>query len=84
MAIHPRAGQHTRQSDLINVAQLTSQYYSLKPQVSNNAHRVKFGTSGHRGSANRHSFNEAHILAIAQAIAEVRAKKWSNRAMLCG
>lgn len=74
MAIHPRAGQHTRQSDLINVAQLTSQYYSLKPQVSNNAHRVKFGTSGHRGSANRHSFNEAHILAIAQAIAEVRAK----------
>ena len=74
VAIHPRAGQHTRQSDLINVAQLTSQYYSLKPQASINAHRVKFGTSGHRGSANRHSFNEAHILAIAQAIAEVRAK----------
>ena len=74
MAIHSRAGQHTRQSDLINVAQLTAQYYSLKPQVSNSAHRVKFGTSGHRGSSNRQSFNEAHILAIAQAIAEVRTK----------
>ncbi|MEQ4925188.1 phosphoglucomutase (alpha-D-glucose-1,6-bisphosphate-dependent) [Proteus hauseri] len=74
MAIHSRAGQHTRQSDLINVAQLTAQYYSLKPQVSNSAHRVKFGTSGHRGSANRQSFNEAHILAIAQAIAEVRTR----------
>lgn len=74
MAIHSRAGQHTRQSDLINVAQLTAQYYSLKPQATNNAHRVKFGTSGHRGSANRQSFNEAHILAIAQAIAEVRTK----------
>ncbi|MGV3067771.1 phosphoglucomutase, alpha-D-glucose phosphate-specific, partial [Proteus mirabilis] len=73
MAIHSRAGQHTRQSDLINVAQLTAQYYSLKPQANQNAHRVKFGTSGHRGSAKRHSFNEAHILAIAQAIAEVRA-----------
>lgn len=74
VAIHSRAGQHTRQSDLINVAQLTAQYYSLKPQVSNSAHRVKFGTSGHRGSSNRQSFNEAHILAIAQAIAEVRTK----------
>ncbi|EOW0743896.1 phosphoglucomutase (alpha-D-glucose-1,6-bisphosphate-dependent) [Proteus mirabilis] len=73
MAIHSRAGQHTRQSDLINVAQLTAQYYSLKLQANQNAHRVKFGTSGHRGSAKRHSFNEAHILAIAQAIAEVRA-----------
>ncbi|RLR60841.1 hypothetical protein CKA49_35760 [Pseudomonas aeruginosa] len=74
MAIHSRAGQQTCQSDLINVAQLTSQYYSLKPQASNNAHRVKFGTSGHRGSARRHSFNEDHILAIAQAIADVRTK----------
>ena len=46
MAIHSRAGQHTRQSDLINVAQLTAQYYSLKPQANQNAHRVKFGTSG--------------------------------------
>ncbi|MGT3208960.1 phosphoglucomutase (alpha-D-glucose-1,6-bisphosphate-dependent) [Yersinia enterocolitica] len=72
MANHPRAGQATQQSDLINVAQLTSQYYVLQPDAENQAHAVKFGTSGHRGSSLRHSFNEAHILAIAQAIAEVR------------
>ncbi|AIJ07174.1 MULTISPECIES: phosphoglucomutase (alpha-D-glucose-1,6-bisphosphate-dependent) [Edwardsiella] len=72
MANHPRAGQPARQSDLINVAQLVAQYYSLRPQADNPSHAVKFGTSGHRGSAQRQSFNEAHILAIAQAIAEVR------------
>ncbi|MDF3008133.1 MAG: phosphoglucomutase [Enterobacter kobei] len=74
MANHPRAGQPAQQSDLINVAQLTSQYYVLKPEVGHAEHAVKFGTSGHRGSAARHSFNEPHILAIAQAIAENRAK----------
>ncbi|WP_145557011.1 phosphoglucomutase (alpha-D-glucose-1,6-bisphosphate-dependent) [Yersinia aldovae] len=72
MANHPRAGQPAQQSDLINVAQLTSQYYVLQPDAETPAHAVKFGTSGHRGSSARHSFNEAHILAIAQAIAEVR------------
>ncbi|MEY4923378.1 MAG: alpha-D-glucose phosphate-specific phosphoglucomutase [Pseudomonadota bacterium] len=72
MANHPRAGQLAQQSDLINVAQLTSQYYVLQPDVGNQAHAVKFGTSGHRGSSLRHSFNQIHILAIAQAIAEVR------------
>lgn len=72
MANHPRAGQPAQQSDLINVAQLTSQYYVLRPDAEDPAHAVKFGTSGHRGSSVRHSFNEAHILAIAQAIAEVR------------
>ena len=74
MAIHNRAGQPAQQSDLINVAQLTAQYYVLKPTAGNAEHAVKFGTSGHRGSAGRHSFNEPHILAIAQAIAEERAK----------
>lgn len=75
MANNPRAGQPAQQSDLINVAQLTSQYYVLQPDPANTAHAVKFGTSGHRGSAARHSFNENHILAIAQAIAEVRKEQ---------
>lgn len=75
MANNPRAGQPAQQSDLINVAQLTSQYYVLQPDPANTAHAVKFGTSGHRGSAERHSFNENHILAIAQAIAEVRKEQ---------
>jgi len=74
MANHPRAGQPAQQSDLINVAQLTAQYYVLQPEPGNAEHAVKFGTSGHRGSAGRHSFNETHILAIAQAIAEERKK----------
>ncbi|MGL4858317.1 MAG: phosphoglucomutase, partial [Enterobacteriaceae bacterium] len=73
MANHPRAGHKARQSDLINVAQLVAHYYALSPDSSNPAHAVKFGTSGHRGSSARCSFNEAHILSIAQAIAEVRA-----------
>ncbi|WP_312045184.1 phosphoglucomutase (alpha-D-glucose-1,6-bisphosphate-dependent) [Erwinia sp.] len=74
MASHPRAGQPAQQSDLIDVAQLTAQYYVLQPEIGNAEHAVKFGTSGHRGSAGRQSFNEMHILAIAQAIAEERKK----------
>ncbi|MQL49681.1 alpha-D-glucose phosphate-specific phosphoglucomutase [Photorhabdus khanii] len=78
MANHPRAGQLARQSDLINVAQLTSQYYTLHPQPENPVHKVKFGTSGHRGSSQRSSFNEAHILAIAQAVVEARKQRGIN------
>ncbi|PIM85020.1 phosphoglucomutase, partial [Raoultella planticola] len=48
-----RAGESAQQSDLINVAQLTAQYYVLKPEAGNAEHAVKFGTSGHRGSAGR-------------------------------
>lgn len=72
---HPRAGQPAQQSDLINVAQLTSQYYTLAPDPADPAQQVKFGTSGHRGSAARSSFNEAHILAVTQAIAEIRQQQ---------
>ena len=72
---HPRAGQPAQQSDLINVAQLTSQYYTLAPDAADPAQQVKFGTSGHRGSAVRGSFNEAHILAVTQAIAEIRQQQ---------
>ncbi|SUC46139.1 Phosphoglucomutase [Providencia stuartii] len=75
MTIHERAGQLPFQKDLINVAQLTAQYYQLKPQVGNPEHAVKFGTSGHRGSASRKNFNENHILAIAQAVADLRKKQ---------
>lgn len=72
MFLHKRAGQIAQQSDLINVKQLISQYYSLQPQVKNPAQSVKFGTSGHRGSSYRSSFNRQHILAITQSIVEVR------------
>ncbi|UDG81640.1 Phosphoglucomutase [Candidatus Profftia lariciata] len=72
MIHHSRAGQPAQQKDLINVAQLVSYYYVLTPEIGNISHAINFGTAGHRGSSKNHSFNESHILAIAQAIAEVR------------
>ncbi len=58
---------------LINVPRLMAAYYTLTPDPENPAERVAFGTSGHRGTATAGSFNEAHILAVAQALCEYRA-----------
>ena len=57
---------------IVNIPALISDYYTLEPDPAERAHQVSFGTSGHRGSSSLHSFNEAHILAIAQAVAEHR------------
>jgi phosphoglucomutase len=73
MALHPLAGKPAPESILENIPRLVSQYYSLVPDPAEPAHRVAFGTSGHRGCAYKHSFNEAHILAISQAVCEYRA-----------
>jgi phosphoglucomutase len=70
--INPLAGQLAPQSSLINVAKLVTAYYSDVPDPSVPAQRVAFGTSGHRGSAFEHSFNEWHVLAITQAICQYR------------
>lgn len=67
-----RAGLKATQADLYNIPRLVSNYYTLKPNLNHPSHRVAFGTSGHRGSADLYSFNEQHILAIAQAIVDVR------------
>ncbi|HFG1841991.1 TPA: phosphoglucomutase (alpha-D-glucose-1,6-bisphosphate-dependent) [Vibrio cholerae] len=72
MAMHPRAGQKARQEDLHNIPALVANYYLLQPETGNTAHKVEFGTSGHRGTADKTTFNEHHILAIAQAVADVR------------
>lgn len=69
-----RAGLKATQEDLCNIPRLVSNYYLKTPIISNPAHQVAFGTSGHRGSADLHQFNEAHILAITQAIAVFRQK----------
>ena len=58
---------------LIDVPKLISAYASEKPDVMVREQRVAFGTSGHRGSAFKQSFNEWHILAITQAICDYRA-----------
>ena len=70
---HPLAGQVATAASLTDIAALLAVYHH-SPDVSDPAQRVAFGTSGHRGSAFGGSFNEAHILAIAQAVAEYRAE----------
>lgn len=72
MATHPLAGKPAPQSILTNIPRLVASYYSLDPDPADPAHRVAFGTSGHRGSSVLRSFNEAHILAVSQAVAEYR------------
>ncbi len=72
MSTHPLAGQKAPYESLINIPRLISAYYTHQPDVDDPAQRVAFGTSGHRGSSLSNSFNEAHILAISQAICELR------------
>jgi len=73
MSLHELAGKPVPRELLVNVPRLVSAYYTRRPDAADPAEQVSFGTSGHRGSALRGSFNEAHVLAIAQAICEVRA-----------
>src|SRR5688572_26255726 len=68
-----RAGQPAQPSDLVDVAALVTAYYTRRPDPANVDEQVAFGTSGHRGSSLRTSFNEVHILATTQAICEYRA-----------
>lgn len=75
MAMHPRAGQTALPSELIDVADLLSDYYLKMPDVNEPSQKVTFGTSGHRGNAALSSFNEAHILAISQAICDYRIEQ---------
>ncbi len=73
MNVHPLAGQPAPSDVLVDVAKLIAAYYDGKPDPSEPSHRVSFGTSGHRGSSFRLSFNEEHILATTQAICDYRA-----------
>jgi phosphoglucomutase len=75
MAIHELAGQPAPKSVLADIPKLISAYHTEKPDVSDPAQQVSFGTSGHRGSSLKNTFNEDHILAISQAICEYRASK---------
>ena len=71
--IHDRAGQLPLPQDLVDLRALEVSYFDIKPDASNPAEKVSFGTSGHRGSSLNGSFNENHVLAITQAIVEHRA-----------
>ncbi|MEL7372428.1 MAG: phosphoglucomutase (alpha-D-glucose-1,6-bisphosphate-dependent) [Myxococcota bacterium] len=72
MTLNPLAGQPAPRSILVNVPRLVRSYYTLEPHPSEPAERVAFGTSGHRGSSIDRSFNEAHIVAITEAICAYR------------
>jgi len=75
MNVHELAGKPAPRSILANIPRLISAYYTRRPDASDPAQRVAFGTSGHRGSSLRNSFNEGHVLAISQAICEYRKSK---------
>jgi phosphoglucomutase len=72
MGLHPLAGRPPIPEMLVDVPRLITAYYTEKPDVSVISQRVSFGTSGHRGSSFHISFNENHILSIAQAICDYR------------
>jgi len=73
MALHPLAGQPAPPSSLVDLQRLLAAYTSEKPDPALREQRVSFGTSGHRGSSLKRSFNEHHIVAVTQAICEYRA-----------
>lgn len=75
MSLHPRAGQPALPDQLVDVGTLYREYASRTPDPADPQQRVSFGTSGHRGSALRGTFNEAHILAMTQAICEQRRRE---------
>ncbi|WNO60935.1 phosphoglucomutase (alpha-D-glucose-1,6-bisphosphate-dependent) [Rheinheimera sp. MMS21-TC3] len=73
MSLHPLAGQVVPAALVPNISRLMTAYYVLEPDVFQYPeHKVSFGTSGHRGSALQHTFNEPHVLVICQAIADYR------------
>ena len=81
---HPRAGQPAQPEDLVDLPHLVTSYYSVQPDPDDVAQQVVFGTSGHRGSALNGAFNEAHILAITQAIVEYRAAHGTTGPLFIG
>ncbi|KUI24736.1 phosphoglucomutase [Mycobacterium sp. IS-1742] len=84
MAANPRAGQPAQPEDLIDVAQVVTAYYAVRPDPEDVAQQVAFGTSGHRGSSLDAAFNEAHILATTQAIVEYRAAQGTTGPLFIG
>ena len=82
--ISPLAGKPATPALLVDLPRLVTAYYSNAPDASVPAQRVAFGTSGHRGSAFDHSFNEGHILAITQAICDYRKRQGISGPLFLG
>ncbi|MEN6408720.1 MAG: phosphoglucomutase (alpha-D-glucose-1,6-bisphosphate-dependent) [Anaerolineaceae bacterium] len=84
MSNHPMAGKPAPRELLVNVPRLISAYYTHHPDSNLPADRVAFGTSGHRGSSIRNTFNEDHVLAICQAICEYRQSQGTTGPLFLG
>ena len=84
MSVSPYAGKLLPQELLVDITKLTSDYYDKKPDPAIAEQRVSFGTSGHRGSSFKTSFNENHVLAITQAICDYRAQAGINGPLYVG
>jgi len=84
MTIDARAGHPATPDMLIDVGKLERAYYERKPDPGEPAQRVQFGTSGHRGSSLDGTFNEAHILAITQAVCDYRRTQGIDGPVLMG
>ncbi|GAB1724222.1 MAG: phosphoglucomutase [Nitrospira sp.] len=84
MAHHPRAGQPAQPEQLVDLTRLEQAYYQDTPDPADLQQRVSFGTSGHRGSSLKRTFNEAHSLAITQAICEYRTKAGATGPLFIG
>jgi phosphoglucomutase len=84
MSVHVLAGQLAPASVLANLPRLITAYYCEQPDPDEPTQRVAFGTSGHRGSAFKRSFNEAHILAVTQAICDYRRQQGISGPLFLG
>jgi phosphoglucomutase len=84
MTIHPLADKPASEDVLIDADRLQREYYTRKPEFTDRAQRVGFGTSGHRGSSLVGSFNETHVLAITQAICDYRSSQGTNGPLYIG
>jgi phosphoglucomutase len=84
MTVHQHAGKKARPEDRINIPKVVSDYFLKTPDVSIDAQKVTFGTSGHRGSSLKSSFNENHIFAITQAVVEYRKSQGFNGPLYLG
>ncbi len=82
--VHERAGQVALPEDLVDVDAMIAAYYDLVPDPENIDQRVVFGTSGHRGSSLKTSFNDLHIAATTQAIVEYRAAQGVDGPLFIG
>lgn len=72
MSVSHLAGKPAPYSSLTHIPRLIAAYYTEQPDPGEKSHAVSFGTSGHRGSSLKRSFNEHHIMAICQAVAQIR------------